>query len=831
VSLALSLAQLTACGPAARNDCNDGADNDGDGFIDEADPGCGVNGDFEAPDPAQCSDGVDNDGDGLVDDSDFGCESDSDDDETDPLRACNDGADNDGDGLIDFPEDTGCETPVDDDEFNPAECQDTVDNDSDGRIDYPNDPGCTAPEDDDETTPSPVPACADGVDNDGDDLTDFPADPGCGSAADEDEFNVIPGACGPLLEIVDISGTGEFTGTIDGPRPNELSSPTCNGFGGEFALTYSVVSGPKALIISTDHPETTLDTVIYVRTECRNPDTELDCDDDSGTLNAGNSSHLILPDVPAGSYYIIVDAFGPGSLGTFKVTVTETAGLGADCDPADPDACVEGLICRELTPGAGFTCEHHACEDELDNDGDGIVDFPDDPGCTNPLDDSEVDPSPLPECANGIDDDDDTLVDYPDDPGCQFAADDAEIDECIPGVEVLSHLGGIETGTTSGASALTAPAGCGTNTNVAPEVVYTFNNTRTLDQLVFSTEGSTLDTVLYVRETDCSVAGTAELCNDNALGTTSRVEIDTPATIRYFAIVDGKSTAGGAYSLTVSGTISPGAACDAADAFFTCGFGYVCGGGVCTEAACNDGIDNDGDSLVDDFDPGCTSIDDDDETDPPTPPQCANTIDDDGDLLIDYPDDPGCLNAGDDNEEDCIILEDFEDGAWPAPGWTLGSGGGGSVSAAHAHDGSFGLVDPGWYYQATPTFGDPGDVLSAWIRPATSSSGRTYFGFGATSAGAHTFVLAPNTGDFRFQDNVGWSFMELTTMPFTYTAGKWYFVEVEFLTATSVEGRVYDSDGTTLLGSITQTYASLTGGVAIRSFSGNSIDTMMLCGG
>jgi hypothetical protein len=73
--------------------------------------------------------------------------------------------------------------------------------------------------------------------------------------------------------------------------------------------------------------------------------------------------------------------------------------------------------------------------------------------------------------------------------------------------------------------------------------------------------------------------------------------------------------------------------------------------------------------------------------------------------------------------------------------------------------------------------------------------------------------------------------MELTTMPFTYTAGKWYFVEVEFLTATSVEGRVYDSDGTTLLGSITQTYASLTGGVAIRSFSGNSIDTMMLCGG
>ncbi len=45
--------------------CEDGLDNDGDGLIDEADPGCGpADPDDESP---QCDDGVDNDGDGGID--------------------------------------------------------------------------------------------------------------------------------------------------------------------------------------------------------------------------------------------------------------------------------------------------------------------------------------------------------------------------------------------------------------------------------------------------------------------------------------------------------------------------------------------------------------------------------------------------------------------------------------------------------------------------------------------------------------------------------------------------------------------------------------------
>ena len=57
---------------------------------------------------------------------------------------------------------------------------------------------------------------------------------------------------------------------------------------------------------------------------------------------------------------------------------------------------------------------------------------------------------------------------------------------------------------------------------------------------------------------------------------------------------------------------------------------------------CNDDEDNDGDGLVDGFDRGCTSLEDDDERDPETIPACSDGIDNDGDGLIDYPNDPEC---------------------------------------------------------------------------------------------------------------------------------------------------------------------------------------------
>jgi len=65
---------------------------------------------------------------------------------------------------------------------------------------------------------------------------------------------------------------------------------------------------------------------------------------------------------------------------------------------------------------------------------------------------------------------------------------------------------------------------------------------------------------------------------------------------------------------------------------------------------CSDGVDNDGDGLVDLQDPGCTNAEDNDETnDPPPTTQCSDGVDNDGDGFIDLAD-PGCENADDNNE-------------------------------------------------------------------------------------------------------------------------------------------------------------------------------------
>jgi len=80
-----------------------------------------------------------------------------------------------------------------------------------------------------------------------------------------------------------------------------------------------------------------------------------------------------------------------------------------------------------------------------------------------------------------------------------------------------------------------------------------------------------------------------------------------------------------------------------------------------TPAQCSDGIDNDGDGLIDfPSDPGCTSGGDNDETNGGggggTPAQCSDGIDNDGDGLIDFPLDPGCTDVDDDSESNVISV-------------------------------------------------------------------------------------------------------------------------------------------------------------------------------
>jgi hypothetical protein len=101
-------------------------------------------------------------------------------------------------------------------------------------------------------------------------------------------------------------------------------------------------------------------------------------------------------------------------------------------DPGEPPPC-EGDECGgdpEPEPDPDPPAQSTACADGADNDGDGLVDHPDDDGCRSPADGNErrgrVRPARA--CADGIDNDGDGLRDHPADPGCRSLRDRREQD-------------------------------------------------------------------------------------------------------------------------------------------------------------------------------------------------------------------------------------------------------------------------------------------------------------------------------------------------------------------------------------------------------------------
>ncbi|SJM95404.1 glycoside hydrolase family 5 protein [Crenothrix polyspora] len=90
-------------------------------------------------------------------------------------------------------------------------------------------------------------------------------------------------------------------------------------------------------------------------------------------------------------------------------------------------------LLTRLWNGTG-TLEPAACSDGLDNDKDGLADFPADKGCTSATDRDETDPLPPPSaaCADGLDNDSDGLIDYPKDSGCTSATDNDEYNAPLP---------------------------------------------------------------------------------------------------------------------------------------------------------------------------------------------------------------------------------------------------------------------------------------------------------------------------------------------------------------------------------------------------------------
>jgi len=337
--------------------------------------------------------------------------------------------------------------------------------------------------------------------------------------------------------------------------------------------------------------------------------------------------------------------------------------------------------CTSETDNTENSLPSPQCSDGRDNDGDGKIDFPNDPGCTSPQQDNETDDCPsgphCPQCSNGKDDDNNGLIDYPNDPGCISAADTIEITDnpAACGANVVIQqlpagghvMGMLSTGT---ASSLFSPTCGGGGAEDVYEIIV-----QSPKVIVASTDlsGTTVDTVLYLRPSDCTTNATELTCNDDAVGgsiagaSTLTYSVATPGV--YYLVVDAHdSGASGTYNLQVDLLAGQGEPCDPTAT--TCGTGLVCriplGGtmNLCEQPMCNDGVDDDGDGKNDyPTDPGCTSPDDNDETDTCPGagcPQCADGIDNDGDGQIDYPNDLNCTSASG-LSESCVDTDPVTD--------------------------------------------------------------------------------------------------------------------------------------------------------------------------
>ena len=137
------------------------------------------------------------------------------------------------------------------------------------------------------------------------------------------------------------------------------------------------------------------------------------------------SDPVTIPLGPLGTVYLNQQVSGPNEVTQRAIrieTPIETVTV------AESIADFTGEPCRSSPPPPPGD-DLPQCSDELDNDGDGKIDFPNDPGCDSPQDDNETDGSEEPECSDGKDNDGDGRIDYPIDPGCEDREDDDETDE------------------------------------------------------------------------------------------------------------------------------------------------------------------------------------------------------------------------------------------------------------------------------------------------------------------------------------------------------------------------------------------------------------------
>ncbi len=182
------------------------------------------------------------------------------------------------------------------------------------------------------------------------------------------------------------------------------------------------------------------------------------------------------------------------------------------------------------------------------------------------------------------------------------------------------------------------------------------------------------------------------------------------------------------------------------------------------------------------------------------------------------------------------VIESFDSGlgSYQEVGASVPSA---STSTTAAHDGTSGLLDTNgndWIYRNDAASQvTPGDTISVWLQFSGTANGRAYFGFGASATGTLSLVAAPNTNQLILQNNTGYSYTDIADASQTWLANHWYRLEVDWGTSGAIVGKLFDSNGTTLLQSVSGTSTAITsGGIAFRGFGANKFwDTVTVITG
>ncbi len=453
-------------------------------------------------------------------------------------------------------------------------CSDGVDDDGDGKADYPDDPGCTSPTDNDETDDCPsgpmCPQCGNGIDDDGDGKIDYPMDPQCMSASGSSEACVTSEGVTLLTTPVTTGNTSTAT--------DDVTLACAFGTGGK-DLTYQLhVPKLTALSITVEDPQFTFfpDYALFGRT----------CGGTALSCQASTFLPITEGVMNAGDYYLVVDGDDSTQSGSFQITVSGTIAGGQSCE--SPLAQSGALTC-----GSGYTCSGTVgsrtcaptqCNDGIDNNGDGKIDYPNDPGCTSPDDNTEDTVCPganCPVCSNTVDDDGDGLIDFPADFGCSSAAGASEAFCALEVDPVATITAATTTGTLANLhSNLTLDCGFGFGGN---DKTYVLKLPVPVESLTIDTLNSTItDTILELWDTQCEAPGIA--CDDDDPNTGTLLSSITATGVsagNYAVTVQAyDSTQNGAFHLNVTGTVAKGTACSAA--LFTANVLHCEAGSSCT---------------------------------------------------------------------------------------------------------------------------------------------------------------------------------------------------------------------------------------------------------